>query len=209
MDIQFYGANCLVITVQGVRVVIDDNLKELGAKSVIRSEDIALFTSKATEIPVDTKLMIDCPGEYEVSALSIYGIPARSHMDTEEQMTGTMYKIIVDDMSVLVTGHIFPKLSDNQLEKIGIVSTLIIPVGGNGYTLDAIDALSIIKEIEPKVVIPTHYDDQGLKYPIPQQTLEQALKGLAVDVSQTVQKFKLKPNDLREDNLQLVVLEKS
>lgn len=96
MDIQFYGANCIALTTRGGRVVIDDNLAQLGGKSVVRSGDIALFTSSITHTPpkVDTKLEIDHGGEYEVSDISIYGIPARSHLDEDGKQTATMYKII-------------------------------------------------------------------------------------------------------------------
>ena len=53
---------------------------------------------------------------------------------------------------------------------------LVVPVGGNGYTVDPVGALKLIKDIEPKLVIPTHYADKALKYPVPQQDLAGALK---------------------------------
>ena len=37
MDIQFYGANCVTISIPGIRAVVDDNLSELGSKSVARA----------------------------------------------------------------------------------------------------------------------------------------------------------------------------
>ena len=48
------------------------------------------------------------------------------------------------------------------------------------------DALKIIKKIEPKIIIPTHYDLVGLKFPVPQQTLEDALKGLATEPKEPI-----------------------
>jgi len=84
---------------------------------------------------------------------------------------------------------------------------MFVPVGGNGYTLDAIGALKLIKKIEPKLVIPTHYDDSGLKFPVPQQTLEEALKSLAMEPKETVTKLRLKSGELG-DVTQLIVLEK-
>ncbi|MEI9913625.1 MAG: hypothetical protein WDN66_01270 [Candidatus Saccharibacteria bacterium] len=36
MDVQFYGANCLVVGHKSTRIVIDDNLGELGKKSIIK-----------------------------------------------------------------------------------------------------------------------------------------------------------------------------
>jgi L-ascorbate metabolism protein UlaG (beta-lactamase superfamily) len=84
----------------------------------------------------------------------------------------------------------------------------VVPVGGNGYTVDPIGALKLIKEIEPKLVIPTHYADKALKYPVPQQELSVALKELAMEPKETVAKLKLKPTELT-DVTQLIILEKS
>jgi hypothetical protein len=209
MDVQFYGANCLVISSKHARVLVDDNLVELGAKSIAKEGDVALFTNGAHGTPSQQpKLLVDQPGEYEVSGVSIYGIAARAHIDTEEQKTATMYKLVLDDLSVLVTGHIFPELSDDQLEAIGMVDVMFVPVGGNGYTLDAIGALKLIKKIEPKLVVPTHYDDPDLHFPVPMQPLDQALKALAMEPKETTAKLRVKSSEL-SDLTQLVVLERS
>lgn len=208
MDIQFYGANCVVISASGVRAVVDDNLTELGGKSVTKAGDLVLFTGPASAVKVETKLTIAGPGEFEVADFSIQGIPARAHMDEDKQRTATMYKLTSKDVNALVLGHIYPDLSDSELEKIGMVDVLITPVGGNGYTLDPVGALSIIKKIEPKLVIPTHYADKVLSFPVPQQTLEDALKGLAMEPKETTSKLRVKPAEL-SDTTQLVVLEKA
>ena len=208
MDIQFHGGNCIVLSTKHARVVIDDTLADLGAKSTAKAEDIALFTSPHTAPAVAPKIMIDQPGEYEVSGVSIYAIPARAHMDEENQKSATMYKLMIDDVKVLVTGHVYPELSDAQLETIGMIDVMFVPVGGNGYTLDSVGALKLIKKVEPKMVIPTHYDDKALHFPVPQQDLEQALKGLAMEPKETVSKLKLKAGELGE-TMSLVIVEKS
>jgi len=206
MDIQFYGGNCLVITTKHGRIVIDDTLAELGKKSVAKPDDIALFTGVHGSPSVPAKIIIDQPGEYEVSGISIYGIAARAHMDEEKQRSATMYKIITDDTKMLVCGHLYPELSDAQLEAIGMVDIMFVPVGGNGYTLDGVGALRLIKKVEPKLVVPTHYDASGLQFVVPQQTLEQALKSLAMDPKETVAKLKPKTTET-SDITQLIVLE--
>lgn len=210
MDIQFYGANCLVFSTKDLRVVVDDNLAALGAKSVTKAGDLALFTSKFEgESSDDVKMVIDMPGEYEVSNLSITGTPARGHMEEDEKALGaTMYKLVNGDTSYLVTGHVFPSLTDDELEALGIIDVMFVPVGGNGYTLDPVGALKLIKAIEPKLVVPTHYADKGLKYEVPQQDLEAAIKELGMEVKERVPKLKLKPGELT-DVTQLVILEKS
>lgn len=207
MDMQFYGANCVVLSNKQVRVVVDDNLASLSAKSVTRDGDICLFTGAHAAATGDPKIVIDMPGEYEVSNVSIFGLQARAHMD-EEKRTSVMYKVTWGDTRVLVTGHVFPKLTDEELEAIGIVDVMFVPVGGNGYTLDATGALQLIKQIEPKLVVPTHYADKTLKYEVPQAELSDALHTLGMEPKETTTKFQFKPAEAT-DTTQLIVLEKS
>ncbi len=207
MDIQFYGANCVVFSGKQARVVVDDTMASLGAKAVAKEGDICLFTgSQGVQVP-GTKIVIDTPGEYEVSGVSIFGVQARAHMDEDGKKSATMYKISWGDTDILVTGHVFPKLSDADLEAIGLVDVMLVPVGGNGYTLDATGALQLIKQVEPKIVIPTHYDDSALKFEVPQAALEDALKTLGMEPKETTKKFQFKPGEV-SDTTQLIVLEK-
>lgn len=205
MDIQFHGANCVSINTKHARVVIDDNLADHGLKNVTKPGDLALFTGAHTSPAVATKLTIDHPGEYEVSEVSLYGIPLRSHMDESGKKSTTAYKFIIDDVRYLVTGHIYPELTERELEAIGTVDVMFVPVGGNGYTTDAIGALKLIKKIEPRLVIPTHYEDSVLQYAVPQQTLEQALQGLSMEPLETTDKLRVKSADLPEGTHVIVV----
>lgn len=207
MDLQFYGANCCVLSYKTTRIVVDDNLNDLGGKSVTKEGDVILFTtSYGAETPA--RLLFDGPGEYEVADISIIGIAARAHIDEPGQTHTTMFKLALGTEQVLFTGHIYPELSDAQLEAIGLVDVMVIPVGGNGYTVDPVGALKLIKAVEPKLVIPTHYADNKLNYPVPQQDLANALKEMAMEPKETVSKLRLKPGEL-SDVTQLIILEKS
>ena len=206
MDLQFYGANCLSLTHKGTRIIIDDNLADLGSKSVTKADDVSLFTGAHGS--AKGRISFDGPGEYEVADVSVIGIPARSHLDEAKTYGATMFKMVVGDLTILVTGHIYPELSDAQLEKIGMIDVLVIPVGGNGYTLDPVGGLKLIKMIEPKLVVPTHYADKALNFPVPQQDLKNALTELAMEPKETVAKLKAKAHEL-SDVTQLVILEKS
>ncbi len=207
MDIQFYGANCIALTVGGARIVIDDTLADMGGKTVTKPGDVALFTQAHGAAIADTKLTIDRPGEYEVSDISVYGIPARSHMDEDKNHSATMYKLIAKDLRILVTGHIYPKLRESDLEQIGSIDVMIVPVGGNGYTIDPVGALELIKKVEPKMVIPTFYADSKLTYPVPAKTLDEALQGLGMEPKERTSKLKLKHGDFGDDTT-LVIVEK-
>ena len=152
MEIQFYGANCVRLTTKKAVIVVDDL-----TGSLAKSGDIALFTGKQITPKADVKITIEQPGEYEVSDTSIQGVAVRAHMDEPGVQTSTMFKIIGEDIRVAVLGHVYPELNDEQLEALGTIDVLIVPVGGSGYTLDAIGALKLIKKIEPKIIIPTHH----------------------------------------------------
>ncbi len=208
MDIQFYGANCIVISQKNTRIVVDDNLAVLGKKNVIKAGDVVLKTSEleGSNLSVDAKIIIDCPGEYEVDDISIVGIPVRLNTDEPDKHSGTMFKLTTNDIDLLITGRIYPLLNDQQLEAVGMCDVLIIPVGGNGYATDAKGALKIIKDLEPKLVIPTNYAIKGINYPVDQSSFEDALKELGMDAREKVSKLKLKATDLT-DVTQLIELE--
>ena len=207
MDIQYHGANCVSFTSKSFRVVIDDNLAELGLKSITKQDDIVVFTAPHKEVSIIPRLLIDQPGEYEVAGLLITGIAARSHLGLPDSHEATMYKVTVDETSYFLTGHIYPDLNDGQLEAIGAVDVMLVPIGGNGYTLDATGALQLLKKIEPKLVIPTHYADDSIHYPVQQQTLEQALKNLGMEPKETISKLHVKPDEtISSEAAQLVIL---
>lgn len=206
MDVQFYGANCVVFTTKELRIVVDDNLAQLGAKPVAKAGDVLLYTGEHTEPTVKSRMTIDMPGEYELGNVSIVGIAARGHMD-EAGTKATMYKITFADTTYVVTGHIYPELKESQLEVVGMTDVLFVPVGGSGYTLDSVGAMKVSRSIEPKLLVPTHYADRSLSYEVPQQTLDQVLKEWAMEPKDRADKLRLKPGEL-SDTTQLLILEK-
>jgi Beta-lactamase superfamily domain len=209
MELQFYGANCVKLTTKRATIVIDDNLKSLGGKSVAKSDDIQLISSRLIQPSIaESRLVLTAPGEYEVSGVSIQGIAARSHIgEDENNKDAVIFKLIASDIKLVSLSHIYPELTDDQIEQLGTVDVLLVPVGGNGYTLDGIGALKVIKKIGPKMVIPTHFSDSSLKFEVPQTDLEEALKSLALEMPETVPKLKLKSGEFA-DGLNLTVLEK-
>ena len=207
MELTFYGANCVRLAAKKAQIVVDDNLAALGLKAVTKPADISLRTSKQLPEHPDAVFKAELPGEYEVSGVVIRGIAARSHMDEEGQNNAVIYTIEADDTKVVILGHIFPELSEDQLEQIGLADVVIVPVGGMGYTLDGAGALKVIKQIEPKVVIPTHYSDKVIHYEVPQTELTEAIKNLGMEISETVAKYKIKPSEL-SDSTKLIVLER-
>lgn len=203
MEAEFYGANCVRLRAKNVSVVIDDYEQDKG-RTVTKPNDISVFTKKY-EGKIKSAFTIDQPGEYEVKDISVQGIAARAHIDTDSEKTSTVYRFIVNDFRVAVLGHIYPDLTEQQLEAIGMVDVLFVPVGGSGYTLDGVGALKVIKKIGPKIVIPTHYAEKGIKYEVPQAELEDALKALSMEPAEEVDQLKLKGREFAEGT-KLIVL---
>ena len=104
-----------------------------------------------------------------------------------------MYRIQTMGVSIAVIGHTVAPLDDDDLETLGKIDIVIIPVGGNGYTLDADDAGAIIKQLSPSVVIPTHYNDGQTKYEVPQDDLVAFEKEMGGDNIERQTIYKMKP----------------
>jgi L-ascorbate metabolism protein UlaG (beta-lactamase superfamily) len=192
-EIEYKGANCVVISTKKAKLIVDPKLSIVGLKDVPIKEAVELVTEErfAVKNP-DSRLLIDSPGEYGVADFDIVGVPVRRHIDSEnEGLLSTMYRVEVGETRIGIIGNIYEKLSDEQLENMGVLDILIIPVGGNGYTLDAVGASNLVKLVSPKVVIPVHYADKTLQYEVSQNDLGQFITELGAPVEETV-KYKSK-----------------
>ena len=149
-------------------------------------------------------MIVDGPGEYEIKEALITGIPARLHVDSEG-WRGTMYLIELDATRLAFVGNIAPGLSDEQLEQLGEVDILVVPVGGHGLTLDAAAAAQIVSQVEPKYVIPTHYNDGKSKYAVGQDDLSKFTSEVGSN-PEPVSKLKVNPKEMPLETT-VVVLE--
>lgn len=205
IDIEYKGANCVTIATKNTTVVCDPKLTSVGLKDVVAKDAVYLTTEGRFDIQDDrSKLHIDGPGEYEVGDFSVKGIAAQRHIDTSEQeKVSTMYRLEVDDVRIALLGNVDAKLTETQLEQLGVIDVLIIPVGGGGYTLDATSAVSIVRQIEPRVVIPVHYADDAISYEIPQDTIDVFIKELNME-GESVPKYRLKSAAALPESLEVV-----
>ncbi len=204
MDIEYLGANCLKISTKKAIVFVDPIVP--GVKIDTDKASFSLITNPNLVDYKGDGLIVDTPGEYEISGLSVRGIAARAHMD-EGGESAIMYKIVQDNISIIVVGHIFTKLSDEQLEAIGMVDILVVPIGGSGYTIDSTGAAQLARKIEPKIVIPVHYSDRGVKYEVPQADLKLFLDEMGAQPDEQ-EKLKLGKNTVLPEQLQVVVLKR-
>lgn len=209
-DIEYKGANSVVITTKKSKLVVDPKLSVAGLKDLSVDGAVELSTEARFAVNgVESILSIEGPGEYGVAGFEISGIPAQRHIDTgKDGLLSTIYRIEIGDARICIVGNIDSKLSDEQLERIGVIDVLIIPVGGNGYTLNATDAASIVRMIDPKVVVPVHYSDSALKYEVPQDNLGLFTAELGVPI-ETVAKYKVKQLPLPSPTLTVIEITRS
>lgn len=192
-ELEYKGGTSVVITTKKSKLVSDPLLESYGLKNV----DIAGAISLATEarFAIEDKgerLAVEGPGEYEVGDFSIKGVAAQRHLDAEDQgMQATAYRVEVGDVTIALLGNVIGKLDEDQLEDIGVVDILVVPVGGGGIAPDATSAARLTRQIDPKLVIPTHYADGAVKYEIPQDDLETFIKELGAPLEST-SKLKVK-----------------
>lgn len=209
-DIEYKGGNTIVVTTKKATLAIDPKQSAVGLKDLVIKDAVQLATEERFVAPAgEYRLLLEGPGEYEVSDFSIRGIPATRHIDADDSLPlSTMYRIEVGGVTIAVLGNVAPKLSEDQLEGIGVVDVVILPVGGGGYTLDATSAASIVRQIDPKVVIPVHYADAALKYEVPQDTLETFTKELGAPTEE-VAKYKVKSASAVPEVLTTVIVARS
>ena len=209
-DIEYKGANTVVISTKKATLITDPKLSVVGLKDVTIKEAVEIATeARFATNGQDAKILIEGPGEYGVAGFHIRGIGAQRHLDAEgQELLGTIYRIECGDVRIGLLGNIYEQLSEDKLEELGVVDILIIPVGGNGYTLDATGAASLVRKINPKVVIPVHYADDALTYQVHQDGLDLFVKELGVPL-ETVSKYKVKGAALLPNTLTLVEIARS
>ena len=210
-DIEYKGANAVIFTTKKLKVVVDPGLDIAGHKDVAVKDSVVLLTEdRLRPKSNDYRLLFDGPGEYEVGDVSIVGVAARRNIDAEDQgKASTIYRLTIDDTKIAVLGNIAPKLDDDQLEAIGMVDIVVVPVGGGGLTLDSKDAAAIVRQIEPKAVVPVHFDDPALKYEVPQEKADLIVTDLSAGVIEAGPKFKLKNTSSIPDQLTVIMISRS
>jgi L-ascorbate metabolism protein UlaG (beta-lactamase superfamily) len=148
--------------------MIDPFSKEIGLKPPRLNDTIYAIThdhydhNDTASIPSDA-FVVSGPGGYEKSGVQIVGISSyHDNYQGSKRGLNTIYVITFDEIRFCHLGDLGQnELTEEQVSDIGEVDVLFIPVGGT-YTIDGAQAVGIIKQIEPKIIIPMHYKVQGL-----------------------------------------------
>lgn len=195
MEISYRGKNCVIIKSKNGMIITDPSA-DLRISEVGKDSSITLLTDDSINNVKDANFVISMPGEYEHNDISITGIPAQRLIDPNGKKS-TIYSISIDGVKIAAIGHIQSPIGDDDLESLGNVDIAIIPIGGGGYTLDARDASSVIRQLSPKIVIPTHYADKNTTYEVPQDDLELFFNEMSA-IRDKVSSLKIKNGSLPE-----------
>ena len=169
MNINWLGHSCFKIAGRQVTVVTDPYSPSLGYLSGKTTANIVTVShqheghSYVEGVGGEPKLVAG-PGEYEINGVLIIGI-ATFHDAVGGSQLGknTVYVMEVDGVSVCHLGDLGHVLTTGQVEELGTVDVLLLPVGGVS-TINASMAAEVVRQLEPKVVIPMHYQTMALNW---------------------------------------------
>jgi L-ascorbate metabolism protein UlaG (beta-lactamase superfamily) len=168
MDISWLGHSCFRIKGNQAVIITDPFPPDLGYTLGKQTASIVTVShqhpshSYVDDINGEPRI-IRGPGEYEISGILIIGI-ATFHDSVRGQTRGknTVYLMEIEGISICHLGDLGHVLSSEQVEEIGDIDVLLLPVGGVS-TINAAMAAEVIRQVEPKVVIPMHYKTPSLK----------------------------------------------
>ncbi|KKU91856.1 MAG: Zn-dependent hydrolase of the beta-lactamase fold-like protein [Microgenomates group bacterium GW2011_GWA1_48_10] len=169
MDIYPLGHSSFRIKGKNATVVTDPFDPEMVGLKFPKVEEVDVVTVShdhkdhdAVRLLPGSPFVVRGPGEYEVKRVTISGV-STWHDDKGGQERGknVVYRLTIDGVNVCHLGDLGHKLTDGQVDEIGNVDVLFVPVGGF-FTIDSKTAAAVVAQIEPRVVIPMHYYRSGM-----------------------------------------------
>ena len=216
MKIIWYGQGCFQIVLKGERksriaVVIDPFDSGVKLKAPWKKADALLVTQQSEESEEiksaqGQPFLIIGPGEYEIKSVFIQGIAVSCKgLKDRKQKEGTIFTIRAENIQLCHLGAFCQgELTLQQLDKIGDVDILMIPIGGVSG-INTRQVLKIISQIEPRIVIPMHYQIPGPR--TRQKTLDEFLKAFGIESAVPQAVISIKTKDLpKEDETKVLVL---
>ena len=199
MDITWLGHSCFRIRGSRATVISDPYAPSLGYSLGNPTADIVCVSHQHPghsyiQGVAGKPRLVTGPGEYEISGVLIIGI-ATFH-DAErgtKRGKNTVYLMQIDEVSVCHLGDLGHVLTAEQVEELGKVDMLLIPVGGVS-TIGAPVAAEVVRQLEPKVVIPMHYKTQALTLEL--EPVDKFLKEMGVQEANPQPKLSLSRSSL-------------
>jgi L-ascorbate metabolism protein UlaG (beta-lactamase superfamily) len=208
MEITWLGRSCMRIRAKEATVVTDPCDRSTGYSMGRPTADIVTVSHSDpahayVEGVAGTPRVIEGPGEFEISGASIVGVQTyRGKEKTPESGKNVAYVIELEDLRIGHLGGIGHVPTSDQIEAMGAVDVLMVPVGG-GESLDAPPAAETIALLEPKLVIPMNYKTDAEKSKL--DPLDRFLKEMGAKSPEHHAKVTITKSSLPEETQVLVV----
>ncbi len=211
MIIQSHGFSCVSLVAKPlggeVTVVLDPFDKRTGVRPTSLTADLVFASGNneahgAVESIGGEPFVVSMPGEYEVKGITIDARVAPTKADPKHMIA----RVAVEGMMVGFLGALDRELTDTELELLEGADILILPVGGVDV-LTPKQAVEVIQQIEPRMVVPVHTSVEGSekKY----GTVGAFLKELGAKATEETAKLKVAASGLPQDDMSVVVLTRS
>lgn len=177
MKIKYLGHATFLITATDGTALVTDPYEpggfggSIGYGPIRDRADIVTITHEhadhnfAQGVPGNPQI-IKGAGGHTVKGVSIKGVPA--HHDSSggrQRGDNIVFVIVMDGVRVCHLGDLGHPLTQDQVQAIGEVDVLLVPVGGT-FTVDATGASAVVQALDPKVVIPMHFKAPKVKLPL-------------------------------------------
>ena len=192
MDISWLGHACFRLRGRAAAVVTDPFPPALGVRLPRIEADLVTISHDHPnhahpQIVQGEPFVIQGPGEYEVAGVTVLGLATyHDAASGAERGRNTVYVIEVDDVRVCHLGDLGHRLADQDLEAIGTVDVVLAPVGG-GAALDGAAAAEVVRQLEPRLVIPMHFKQAALKTAL--EPAERFLKEMGAEALEPINRI--------------------
>jgi len=217
MNIQYYGHSCFKLitkskgrNTESVTIFIDPFDKCIGLKPPQGKAD-AVFISHTqhkghnnSKVIKGNPIVIDTPGEFSVKGVNATGVDFfHDSNGGEEGGKNTIFILETEAIKICHLGDIGTELTPEQIEKIGEIDILLIPVGG-GFTIDGKVAVKIAQKLEPSLIIPMHFKVSGLNLDIDDE--KEFCREIGGCPKKKIVKITLKKKNLVDKNMEVLLM---
>ncbi len=173
VNIRWFGHSMFLISDDKVKIVTDPFDSSVGYKIPEVTADLVLvshrhFDHDNVDAVKGNPEIVEGEGERLSKGVKFKGIGS-VHDDKDGTIRGknTLFTWELGGIRFAHLGDLGVMLDDEQINKIGDVDVLFVPVGGY-FTIDADVAFKIVSALSPKVAIPMHYKTEvmGENFPI-------------------------------------------
>jgi L-ascorbate metabolism protein UlaG (beta-lactamase superfamily) len=207
LDVTWLGQSCFRLRGRSAAVVTDPFPPALGPKLKLEGNLVTVSHGHEnhSHVPsVRDAHVIEGPGEYEVAGVTVRGLATyHDAQQGAEHGRNTVYLIELDDVRVCHLGDLGHALDATTLEEIGNVDVLLVPVGG-GRTLDGARAAEVVRQVEPRYVVPMHFGHPSIRAEL--APVDRFLKEMGVAEAEAQPKLAVQASSA-ETEMKVVVLE--